>query len=469
MNKDGVEMIDAVGFEMQQAVAHGVFPGAVLLVSCKGKIRFHQAFGVADIHTGENVTLKSVFDLASLTKPLATALSVMKLVEKKSLSLSMTVGDIIPAFPGTNKYHIAADKQYPATDKHHITIDQLLRHTSGLPAHRPFYDYLIDGGSSESQKNCHREDLRRLILKEPLVCLPGEKQIYSDLGYMILCWIIETITGIPFDVYVKNELYSPMGIEELFFVKLPPAPPSISEPVSPVLFSPDPLQPDPLQPHHLESPPLQPPHLLSPHLPHLQPADSQLLCLHSSRSQRGSLKPFHFVSTEICPWRGKTVRGEVHDDNAWVAGGVEGHAGLFGTAFGVWQILRELMGLICDNQYLKNYRKGYNDVNDVSKNMKKSLVNRNVLNLFLSGRGIGKMVAGFDTPFPSGSSAGKYFSSKSIGHLGFTGTSFWMDPEKDLIVVLLTNRIHPHRNNENIKLFRPHIHDLIVESLGLAS
>lgn len=460
-------MNEKLDFEMQQAVENGVFPGAVLLVSCKGKIRFHRAFGVADIHFRENVTKSSVFDLASLTKPLATALSMMKLIEQNRLSLQMTVADIIPAFCGT--------------DKSHITMDQLLRHTSGLPAHRRFYECLtpdkVGGGMMEGG---HQERLRQLILKEPLVCRPGEKQIYSDLGYMALCWIIERVTKMSLDLYTHKEIYSPMGIEDLFFVKLPPAPFSISAPASTVSSVAYPSNP-----------------------PNLNSSVLSIPCLHPTPCRKAGEKQFHFVSTEICPWRGKTLRGEVHDDNAWAAGGVEGHAGLFGTALGVWRILRALMGVIHGNPPMDGHGKefsvnecssegkecrvstfdspahGFNipeSSDDVSRSMekilekqtRKNLVSQNVLNIFLSGRGSGKMVAGFDTPSPSGSSSGKYFSAKSIGHLGFTGTSFWMDPEKELIVVLLTNRIHPSRNNEKIRQFRPCIHDFIVESLGLA-
>ncbi len=413
------ELLDC---QMKQAVENGVFPGGILLVSLGGRILFHKGFGVADINSAEKISPSTCFDLASLTKPLATALSIMKLVGDNLLSLDMMLCDIITEFKGT--------------DKAKITLNQLLRHTSGLPAHRPFYKYLVAGDYGNRFPNGHRENLRRLIVKEPVICKTGEKQIYSDIGYMILCWVIESITHTPFDIYVENDLYSPMGIRDLFFVNLPRVKCSdeclrneseITSSNSPSPFMERGLGGE-VNGHVISD-------LFLNECPDKFSDDNSRLYSQS----------FHFASTEICPWRKKTVHGEVHDDNAWVAGGVEGHAGLFGTAFAVWQVLGKLM-----------------------EDLKQSFVKDSVPNLFFSGKRNGYMVAGFDTPSVSGSSSGKYFSRASVGHLGFTGTSFWMDPVKDLIVILLTNRVHPHRNNEKIKQFRPQIHDLILESLGLA-
>ena len=151
------------------------------------------------------------------------------------------------------------------------------------------------------------------------------------------------------------------------------------------------------------------------------------------------------VPTEKCPWRKKLLRAEVHDDNAWAAGGIEGHAGLFGNALSVWQITMEIMN---------------------SLNKKDTQVlDRDLFLKFMTKEKKSEFRSGFDIPSKYGSSSGKYFSDISVGHLGYTGTSFWIDPERSIIVILLTNRVHPDRKNEKIKFFRPQIHNLIMEQL----
>ncbi|MBF0203474.1 MAG: beta-lactamase family protein [Desulfamplus sp.] len=378
----------AVAMHMQTAVNSGIFPGAVLLVSHQDKIVFHEAFGLADIGSGQLMQTNSVFDLASLTKPLATALCAMKLVEQRKIFIDQSLGQILP--------------ESLSTDKADITIDHLLRHTSGLPAHRPFYEKVI----------CHPEELRQsimrqFVLQEPVLAKPGKKQIYSDLGYMLLAWVIEKISGCPLDKFAREQIYELAGIDELFFI-------------------------------------------------HTNHQNRAILTKHEKL----------FVSTEMCPWRKKILRGEVHDDNAWAVGGVDGHAGLFGTASGVWQILVELMHLLHSNHSHYRVSTNHEDKNKTCFHDKKNdFINVDILKKFLAKKDGFDMVAGFDTPSLSGSSTGKYFSSESIGHLGFTGTSFWMDPLKNLIVILLSNRVHPSRENQKIKLFRPEIHNIIAKTL----
>jgi CubicO group peptidase (beta-lactamase class C family) len=154
-----------------------------------------------------------------------------------------------------------------------------------------------------------------------------------------------------------------------------------------------------------------------------------------------------FAATEKCPWRGTLLEGVVHDDNAYSVGGIEGHAGLFGTAGDVFDILSELMAV-----YQGSVSKGVFDV-DLTRR-------------FLSLNEQNGRTLGFDTPSSKGSSCGRYFSKRTVGHLGFTGTSFWMDLERAIIVILLTNRIHPSRNNNRIKAFRPKLHDTVMENFA---
>jgi CubicO group peptidase (beta-lactamase class C family) len=159
-----------------------------------------------------------------------------------------------------------------------------------------------------------------------------------------------------------------------------------------------------------------------------------------------------FAATEDCRWRKKVVRGFVHDENAYSLGGYSGHSGLFGTAEDVFTLVNLL------SMHFHGERSDYLRTETVrSFFSRQNIVNDSTWAL------------GWDTPSTEASSAGQYFSAHSVGHLGFTGTSVWMDLEKDVIVVFLTNRVHPTRDNEKIKAFRPVLHDLIMEELGKAS
>ena len=154
------------------------------------------------------------------------------------------------------------------------------------------------------------------------------------------------------------------------------------------------------------------------------------------------------AATEKCPWRKKVLCGEVQDENTFSVGGISGQAGLFGTIDGVLQITAHILDIWMGVDENKN-------------------IERKQLKYFLESKNIkeSSWVMGFDTPSSGYSSGGKYLSNKSVGHLGFTGTSFWIDPERELVMVLLTNRVHPTRNNDTIRKFRPLFHDTVIESL----
>ncbi|MEA1968946.1 MAG: serine hydrolase domain-containing protein [Thermodesulfobacteriota bacterium] len=357
---------------MKKGVKENVFPGAVLLVSVNSDIVLHEAFGLADIFSRQKMTKNTIFDLASLTKPLATTLAILKLVQDGELFLWQNIGSII--------------KGAAKTDNAGITIEELLRHRSGLPAHRPFYEKLLKKPWDERDNY-----LRKLVLKEPLVYNTGTREVYSDLGFIILSFVVETLSGKCLNCFVKEQFYDLLGLADLFFIE---------------------NGPDHLIDHHIDNGILQ-----------------RIAC------------------TEDCPWRKRVLKGEVHDDNAWAAGGVEGHAGLFGTAADVWVVLMEIMHAL--------------------QKKETKIIKNDFLKLFVEKKGAGCKLAGFDTPSRPVSSSGRYFSSSSLGHLGFTGTSFWIDPEKSVIVILFTNRVHPSRDNEKIRKFRPVIHDAIMERLRL--
>lgn len=365
-----IKKMDTMDAVMRRGIKEMVFPGGVLLVSHHGRIQFHRAYGVSNIETRRPVTLETVFDLASLTKPLVTALCASILVADGRMAPTQSLRTLI----GCDGHD----------DKGEITVEQLLRHTSGLPAHKPFYE-----GVMNHPLPLRRKALRDYILAEPLVYSAGTRQVYSDLGYILLAWVIESLTHMRLDHYAQEKLFGPLGID-LFFTPL-----------------------------------------------------------HDASTLVGASVDRHrdFAATERCSWRGKILSGEVHDDNAWAVGGVEGHAGLFGAALAVCRLLQQTMDAL---QARENGR-----------------ISGDVLRRFIRKNGMEEKVAGFDTPSPAGSSSGRYFSSTALGHLGFTGTSFWMEPNKDIIVVLLTNRVHPCRDNLKIRQFRPLIHDAAMESLGL--
>jgi CubicO group peptidase (beta-lactamase class C family) len=152
----------------------------------------------------------------------------------------------------------------------------------------------------------------------------------------------------------------------------------------------------------------------------------------------------NIAATETCSWRHALVEGSVHDENAFVVGGVDGHAGLFGTAEQVHDLLCEIQSAY--------YGVGFAGV------LRKEIVCE-----FLDYGKTAERALGFDRPSRQHSSSGRYFSKNSVGHLGFTGCSFWMDLDRAIIIVLLTNRIHPTRENEKIKTFRPVLHDEVMK------
>jgi CubicO group peptidase (beta-lactamase class C family) len=347
---------------MRQALADGVFPGAVLLAGRGGEILVHAAYGTVNIHTRQPVGTATVFDLASLTKPLATTLAVMLLCQQGRLDLDQHLPAVLPA-AGFG-------------DKREITIAQLLAHTSGLPDYRPYFRELARLPAAE-----RRRRLRELLLHEPLLHPPGAEVLYSDLDFMLLEWVVEAAAGQRLDRFVAEHVFAPLRTTSLFFIDSKcPAPPAV------------------------------------------------------------------YAATEYCPWRGRLMEAEVHDENAHALGGVAGHAGLFGTAAAIHTVLVELLAAYRGEPEARLFRP------DVVRRFWQPMP------------GAGKAL-GFDLPSAVRPSCGRFFPPDSVGHLGFTGTSFWVHRAEQLSVVLLTNRVHPSRDNISIRLFRPQIHDAVMKSL----
>jgi len=361
---------------MQSALADGVFPGAVVLVRWRGQVAYHRAFGLAArVPLSEPASTRTIYDLASLTKPLATATALVCLAQDGRLDLKMPVQDLLHELKGS--------AVGPAT------VGHLLSHRSGLPAWHPYYEHIakLDRDALGSPDSGAGQATLRLIRQEPLEGAIGAQGRYSDLGFMLLGFLVARLSGQSLAQYCREKVYAPLGIDDLFFIR------SNGTPVGAAVST------------------------------HIDP---------------GRIAP-----TEDDPWRGRLVRGEVHDENAFALGGVAGHSGLFGTASAVAQVsacwLDALLG-------------------------RASILSSSWVRAFMEppDRSTGSWVHGWDTPSVPSSSGG-YFSPASFGHLGYTGTSLWVDPRSELEAVLLSNRVHPTRKNEAIRGFRPKIHDVIYQ------
>jgi len=361
-------MTDKITELLERGLKEKVYPGAVLIVARDSEVLFFENVGHRSVIPRLLPMEKdTIFDLASMTKPLATTLAVMRIVEDGLLDLDALISSIIQPFPWK--------------DKAGITLRLLLNHSSGLADWKPLYLNLIQLPPEERKPTA-----RRLIMEEPLSGKPRSVSLYSDLGFMLLEWIIELASGRDLPSFLNAALYRPLGLKTL----------------------------------HLDAVDREPAY----------PRDS-------------------YAATEDCPWRKEIMQGHVHDENAYALGGHSGHAGLFGTASDVLALATMVV-----NAY-------HGD--------RTALITRKTARAFLSRQELvpnSTWALGWDTPSPKGSSSGNFFSPSSVGHTGFTGTSLWIDLERRVAVVFLTNRVHPTRSNEAIKSFRPELHNLIMRELG---
>ncbi len=362
---------------LQSAVDAGTFPGAVLAVRLQGTFVYEGAVGRLSLKSGdEPVTNDTCYDLASLTKVLATTTALLLLMQRGQLTLEQRIDHILSELQGSTAGS--------------ASIHQLLTHSSGLPGWRPYYERLawLEAGQSECPgRTAAREAVLGYVAQEESVYERGSRSLYSDLGFMLLGWVVERVAGESLDQFCRNQIYRPLEARPLAYI----------------------------------------------------PRGSQT-------TSAASFESHAIAPTEDDPWRGRLLCGEVHDENAFALGGVAGHAGLFGSARAVLAVAKAWM----------DGRLG-----------RAGLLRPELVTLFTTRqRGIphASWALGWDTP-SAPSSSGTRFSSESFGHLGYTGTSLWIDPVRELEVVLLSNRVHPTRRNERIKTFRPLIHDLIVREL----
>jgi CubicO group peptidase (beta-lactamase class C family) len=347
---------DAARQILHDAIARQTFPAAVAEVGHERGPVWREAFGHLTYDPeAAPCSEATIFDLASLTKVIATTTVVMRLADEGVLRLDDRVGEWLGDWKGK--------------DRDHVTLRDLLAHCSGLSAHLPLY---------ESYSG--RAEFQRVICGLALEYTPRTQSIYSDMGFMLLGWIAEDAGGA-----------------------------SLSEQHAIVAQR--------LAPEYLE---FSPPRLRRPEI----------------------------APTEIDTWRGRLLVGEVHDPNCWALNGEAGHAGLFGTASAVGAFARlALRGLIqrddalAKPETIQMFARRTTDIPDSSRAL------------------------GWDTMKPS-SSCGSRMSSTAIGHTGYTGTSLWIDWERGMYAVLLTNRVHPTATNNAILQVRPAFHDAVIAAWG---
>ena len=349
---------------VQGAVKDGIFTGAAVMASVDAE-PFHRAvYGTAQLPPPrQRLTDEAVFDLASLAKPLGAGLLAMQMVGKGRLDLNAPLSRTIPLFQ---------DKKFDR-----VTIDMLLEHSSGWQADVDFWSFW-DG------ERVDVDGMKAHLAGLDFEAAPGERTVYSDVGFMALGWILEGITGKPLDVILEREIYRPLGLSDsLFFVR------------------------------------------------------------HREPQQQRKMQKRTFVATEDCARRDKRLVGEVHDPKAWLLGGVAGHAGLFGTVEAVWTLADTIRRCFAGEAdfiappVVKRFFKRTNRIAQSTRTL------------------------GWDTPSAQGSLAGGRASKQTVGHLGFTGTSVWIDLIRGATTVVLSNSVHPSPEGKKPRMqdFRRRVQD----------
>ena len=367
---------------LESAIAARSFPAATVAVTHAGKLVALRAFGTPIFKEDSEgassssrssqqdgnfefpITPTTLFDLASLTKPIATTTMAMLLYERGLLELEAPISGTLPEF-------LTSDARRRA-----VTFHMLLTHSSGLPAYERLF-----------LKARTREELLQAAFQMPLATDPGTRAEYSDIGFILLGTALERLAGEALNTFCPREIFGPLGMSNTKF---------------------------------------NPPTELRSAIP--PTADE--------REAQGTSGPH---ST----FRNRIIQGEVQDENAFVLGGAAAHAGLFANAEDVARFAHAMIS--------------YN-----------SVVRRETVERFTrretAPAGTSRAL-GWDTP-STPSQSGTQFGLLSYGHLGYTGTSLWIDPDRQLSVTLLTNRTWPDCSNQTIKQVRPRVHDAIVEALS---
>jgi CubicO group peptidase (beta-lactamase class C family) len=347
---------------LETAIAERAFPGCAFGVTAAGKIVMNDALGrfTYDDHA-PNVAPRTIYDVASLTKVVATTAAAMLLNQRGVLDLETPLAELLPGF---------VVGRPPGTWARHVTLGHLLAHTSGLPAFVEFF------------RTAHTPAaLFRACLDLSFESRPGERAEYSDPGFILLGKALEVLTQEPLAGWVRREIFHPLELSATAF-----------------------------------------------NLPRY-------------------LGPGIVPTEDDTTFRHRVIQGEVQDENAWVLGGVSGHAGLFSNVPDLLRFADEIL-------------------RPLRSDPAPSLFESAMIERFAKRQGPGdsSRALGWDTPSEN-SSSGRHFSARSIGHLGYSGCSIWIDLVEDLAVVLLTNRTWPDRSNQAIRAVRPAFHDAVREAL----
>ncbi len=341
MDADRLRRIDGA---IDRAIERGEVPGAVVLVGRRGSIVYSRASGRRSlVPMAEPMTRETAFDMASLTKPVATATSILILIEEGKLRLDDRLGRLLPEFDNHGKGL--------------ITVEQLLRHRAGLIPDDPMEDYR-EGPEAAWNR----------IAELDLVTTPGERFLYSDVGFLILGRIVEKLGGQSLDVFARDRIFAPLGMAESGF----------------------------------------------------RPVDRR-------GDGQGAVPVHRIAPTEPEKPGGRMLRGTVHDPRSRALGGVAGHAGLFATAD----------NLAVFAQMMLNGGIGPN-----GRRILSPMAVRTMIDAASTPPGQRRGL-GWDVQTSQSATRGALFGPISFGHTGFTGTSLWIDPETQTLVILLTSRLHP--------------------------
>ena len=366
--QDSTDRWASVDRLIREAIEARAFPGAVVAIGRRDTVLYVRAFGHTTYSETDGatdrrteVTERTVYDLASLTKVVGLTTAIMMLVDEGRVDLDAPVRSYVQMF----------GYAHGST----VTVRRLLTHSGGLVAWKPLYQQARD-----------RRGMFHLAEREPGECPPGTRMTYSDLGAITLTDMVETLTGERLDRYLRRRLFEPLGMRDTRF-----------------------------------NPP---------------------------RSWLTRIAPTEMDTT----WRHRLVHGTVHDENAAAMSGVSGHAGLFGTAPDLVRFAQMMLG---EGVVAPGHRGATRIVSEEAV-----AEFTRVQEPQLSHRALGWEA-------PNGqNSAGSRLSARAFGHTGFTGTSIWIDPEQDLFVILLTNRVHPTRENTALFPVRRQVADLAVEIAG---
>jgi len=348
---------------LEEAIRARAFPACSTAIAWRGELIALKALGHFTYESESRAaTPDTIFDLASLTKIIATTSMAMILYERGLLDLEASVVAIIPEFADC----IGDDAEIRRT----ITPHMLLAHSSGLPAYERLF------------LRCNtRDELLRAAFHTKLASPPGTQAVYSDIGFITLGVLLERAADESLDSFCQREIFGPLSMTRTTF--------------------------------------------------------------NLASTLKDSIPP----TADDRTFRHRVIQGEVQDENASTLGGVAGHAGLFSTAEDVATFAQAVLG------------------------GRTSLFRPSTIEHFarreLLPAGTSRAL-GWDTPSQP-SQSGKYFSPRSVGHLGYTGTSLWIDPNRQLSITLLTNRTWPDCKNESIKKIRPAFHDAVMEALGVGS